>query len=296
MHIGDLELHLISDGFVQVDAGGPFGLVPRGLYRSTFPPREDNTLTMSLTCLLVRSRGRTILVDTGLGDKLSPEAVARWQLTRPGGGLVAGLAGVGVAPEDVDIVIDTHLHADHCSGNTRLAGGIVEPVFPRAKYLVQRIEWADATHADARTQGAYHAEDFAPLIRTGRMELLHGDAKITDQVRCVVTPGHTRGHQSVVLSSGDWRGLYLADLASYGLHFERLAWMTAYDVEPLETLRTKAAWRAWALKHDAWLFFEHDAARPVGRLAGSGRDQRIQPPEDAVGLTDSLPTPPPPPG
>jgi glyoxylase-like metal-dependent hydrolase (beta-lactamase superfamily II) len=100
--------------------------------------------------------------------------------------------------------------------------------------------------------------------------LLHGDGEITDQVRCVVTPGHTRGHQSVVLESGDWRGLYLADLASYALHFERSSWMTAYDVDPLETLRTKVVWRRWAVEHQAWLFFEHDAALPVGRLARHG--------------------------
>ncbi len=293
MRIGDLELHLINDGFVRVDAGGPFGLVPRPLYQSPFPPGPDNTLTMSLTCLLVRSRGKTILVDTGLGEKLSPEEKARWQLTRPAGGLLDGLARLGVAPDGVDVVIDTHLHADHCSGNTLLDDGRLEPVFPRATYLVQRIEWAEATHADARTQGTYHAANFEPLVQAGRMTVLHGDHEITDQVRCVVTPGHTRGHQSVVLASGEWRGLYLADLASYALHFEKQAWMTAYDVEPLETLRTKQIWRRWALEREAWLFFEHDAGLPVGRLIVAERGHRVQPVEEAAELSGSLPTPPP---
>jgi glyoxylase-like metal-dependent hydrolase (beta-lactamase superfamily II) len=172
----------------------------------------------------------------------------------------------------------------------------VEPVFPRATYLVQRLEWAEASHPDARTQGTYHADNFEPLVRAGRMRLLHGDSEVTDQVRCVVTPGHTRGHQSVVLSSGDWRGLYLADLASYALHFERLAWMTAYDTEPLETLRTKSVWQEWAVRHQAWLFFEHDPALPVGRLVGVGGRARVQPVEEAAELTDSLPTPRPRPG
>jgi glyoxylase-like metal-dependent hydrolase (beta-lactamase superfamily II) len=290
MKIGDLEIHLVSDGLVHVDAGGPFGLVPRALYQPAFPPRPDNTIPMSLTCLLVRSRGQTILIDTGLGDKLPEEARLRWQLERPGGGLVAQLALRGVMPEDVDIVIDTHLHADHCGGNTRGAGGAVEPMFPRATYLVQRIEWAEAAHADARTQGTYLPENFQPLLQAGRLRLLHGDTIITDQVRCVVTPGHTRGHQSVVLESGDWCGLFVADLASYALHFERLSWMTAYDVDPLETLRTKNLWRDWAAERGAWIFFEHDAGLPVGRLERDGRRLRLVAEEAAAELTDSLPT------
>jgi glyoxylase-like metal-dependent hydrolase (beta-lactamase superfamily II) len=288
--IGDLEIDLVSDGLVHVDAGGPFGLVPRGLYQKDFPPRPDNTIPMSLTCLVVRSRGRTILIDTGLGDKLSHEARQRWQLERPGGGLLAQLNGLGIAPEDVDLVIDTHLHADHCGGNTRLTEGSVEAVFPRATYLVQRIEWAEAAQPDARTQGTYLADNFEPLLKAGRLSLLHGDTTITDQVRTVVTPGHTRGHQCVVLESGDWSGLFVADLASYAVHFERLSWMTAYDVDPLETLRTKTTWRAWAAERGAWLFFEHDAGLPVGRLEPDTRGFRVVAEPAAAPLIDSLPT------
>jgi glyoxylase-like metal-dependent hydrolase (beta-lactamase superfamily II) len=290
MKIGDLELHLVSDGMVHVDAGGPFGLVPRPLYQRAFPPGRDNTIPMSLTCLLVRSRGRTILIDTGLGEKLSDEARRRWRLERPEGGLVAQLQRLGIVPEDVDLVIDTHLHADHCSGNTRISAGAVEPAFPRATYLVQRIEWADAALPDSRTQGTYLADNFQPLLRSGRMRLLHGDTQIDDQVSCVVTPGHTRGHQCVVLQSGDWHGLFLADLASYAVHFERLSWMTAYDIEPLETLRTKTVWREWAAERGAWLFFEHDAALPVGRLERDGRGYRIVEVPESAPLTDPLPT------
>jgi glyoxylase-like metal-dependent hydrolase (beta-lactamase superfamily II) len=293
LKIGDLELHLVSDGLVHVDAGGPFGLVPRALYQRAFPPRPDNTVPMSLTCLVVRSRGQTILIDTGLGEKLSDEARLRWQLERPEGGLVTQLAKLGIAPEDVDIVIDTHLHADHCGGNTRGPQGAVEAVFPRATYLVQRIEWAEASHPDARTQGTYLPENFQPLLQAGRLRLLHGDTTITDQVRCVVTPGHTRGHQCAVLESGDWCGVFVADLASYAMHFERLSWMTAYDVDPLQTLRTKTIWRAWAAERGAWLFFEHDAALPVGRLERDGRNLRVVAEAGAATLTDSLPTRPP---
>jgi glyoxylase-like metal-dependent hydrolase (beta-lactamase superfamily II) len=180
-------------------------------------------------------------------------------------------------------VVNTHLHADHCSGNTRLQDGQLVPVFPRATYLVQRLEWAEAVNPDARTRGTYFGENYMPLLETGQLELLHGEIELTDQVRLVVTPGHTRGHQSVVLESGAWHGLYLGDMASYAVHFEREGWVTAYDVLPLESVATKARWQSWAAEHDAWLFFEHDPAIPIGRLESQGGRRRVvAPPPPAI--------------
>jgi glyoxylase-like metal-dependent hydrolase (beta-lactamase superfamily II) len=266
MRFGDLELHIVSDGVVHVDAGGPFGLVPRSLYEKGYPPDVTNTIPMALQCLLVRTQGMTILIDTGLGDKLDEPATARWRLERPQGGLVSSLAAIGLAPDDVDLVINTHLHADHCGGNTRIEDGRAVATFPRATYWVQRIEWAEASHPDARTRGTYVPDNFEPLLRSGKLRLLHGDTQVAPGVECVVTPGHTRAHQSVLLTAGDWTGFYAADLASYAVHLARLSWMTAYDIDPLETLRTKERWQPWLADRGAWVFFEHDLDLPVGRL------------------------------
>jgi glyoxylase-like metal-dependent hydrolase (beta-lactamase superfamily II) len=277
MKIGDLEFHLVNDGRVEVDAGGPFGLVPRGLYQRYFDPSEENLVPMVLNCLLVRSRGKTILIDTGLGDKLSEDEVATWRRTRPEGGLIAELSRLGVSPGDVDIVINTHLHADHCGGNTCREDSETKPTFPKATYLVQRIEWAEASHVDARTRGTYHPENFDSVMRQGKMQVLHGDYEVTDEVLCVVTPGHTRGHQSVMLRSGEWRALYVSDMASYAVHFLRTAWLTSYDVLPLENVATKERWQEWALKENAWLFFEHDPFLTSARLVERGGRRELEP-------------------
>lgn len=277
MNFGDLEVNIVSDGVVHVDAGGPFGLVPRSLYLRDFAPDSDNTIPMTLNCLLVRAPGRTVLIDTGLGDKLDGPARARWRLERPNGGLVESLATLGVGPEDVDIVVNTHLHADHCGGNTRLEEGRVVPTFPRATYMVQRIEWAEASHADARTRGTYLAENFEPLWKEGRLQLLHGDTQVVPGIECLVTPGHTRAHQSVLLGGEAGYGFFAADLASYAVHMARLSWMTAYDIEPLETLRTKQRWQPWLLEREAWIFFEHDLATPVGRLTRAQARLEVEP-------------------
>jgi glyoxylase-like metal-dependent hydrolase (beta-lactamase superfamily II) len=295
MRIGDLEIHLLSDGVARSDAGGPFGLVPRALYSKHYSIGSDNKLQMRLTCLLVRSRGVTIVIDTGFGMKLDEKAQRQWHLWREEGGLVESLERVGVSPQDVNIVINTHLHGDHCGGNTRLGNGGPVATFPNAEYYVQRIEWADASNPDLRTRNTYAPDNFAPLVKRGQMRLLHGDTDVTDQVKCVATPGHTRGHQSVLLRSGDWRGMFVGDVASYAVHMMRTAWLTSYDVYPLENLATKQRWQAWAVKNKAWLFIEHDPAMPVMQLESTEKGLRGRPAEGAQELIAELPTPPPPP-
>jgi glyoxylase-like metal-dependent hydrolase (beta-lactamase superfamily II) len=289
MYFGNLEIDLVSDGMMWLDAGGSFGLVPRGLYQHFFPLRPDNTAPMLLTCMLVRSRGKTILVDTGMGNKLSPEDNERWGLERSNGGLLNALSKLGVSPQDIDIVINTHLHSDHCGGNTVREGDAVVATFPRAEYWVQRIEWAEACHPDARTRGTYFPENFEPLMKDGRLRLLHGDTEVTDQIHCVVTPGHTRGHQSVRLQAESWHGLYLGDMASYAVQFARTSWLTAYDVLPLENIRTKERWQLWAMQKRAWLFSEHDPLMPIVHLVERDGRKEVLPIEEAQPLIDSLP-------
>lgn len=273
--LGDFEIEAINDARIYNDAGGMFGLVPRALWAATYPPDAENRLPADHRCLLVRAGGRTLIIDTGYGLKVSEKQITRLSLTRPEGGLVAGLARRGIRPEDVDMVINTHLHGDHCSGNTVLEGDQLKPAFPKAEYWVQRLEYADAAFPNERTRGTYFAENFAPLYQGGQMKLIDGEVEVMPGIRCVVTPGHTRGHQSVILESGGQAAIVMSDMASFGVHFANLAWMTAYDVEPLITLETKRIWQGWALAHDALLLFYHDPVIAAGRLVHDGEKLRV---------------------
>ena len=188
-------------------------------------------------------------------------------MSRPNGTLLDGLERLNVQPENIHLVINTHLHADHCAGNTRFDDdGAAVATFPNAEYVVQRREYEDACHPNERTAGTYYDVNWDALMKSGQMRLLDGDAELAPGVWGVVTPGHTPGHMSVKYESGGQTGLFVSDLASYAVHFERLGWMTAYDVEPLVTLETKRKWQQWALDTNALLFFQHDEKRPVGRL------------------------------
>lgn len=282
MRIGDLSFQLLSDGNVHMDVGGVFGLVPPVLYKRYILPDDTHRVPMILNCMLIQSRGKTILVDTGLGEKLLQSEWEEWNLERPRGGLVTKLNRLGISPSDIDIVIDTHLHSDHCGGNTRMEAEQVLATFPNACYWVQRIEWADFSYPDARTRSVYAADNFTPILQSGQARLLHGDTEVTDQVRCVVTPGHTRGHQSVMLKSGDWYGLFVGDMASYAIHMVRTPWLTAYDVDPLRNIATKERWQRWALERDAILFFQHDPLLPVARLRLEGDSLSAEPVEVEV--------------
>ena len=268
LRIGDLEIHIINDGLIRVDSCGAFGLVPRALWASILTPDADNLIPMTLHNLLLRVGGRTVVIDTGLGDRLTPKMRALWHLERPSGGLLDGLARLGIAPEEVDLVIDTHLHGDHCGGNTTFdEAGRVVARFPNAEYVVQRREYEDAMHPNERTRATYILDNYAPLARSGQLRLLDApEEELAPGVFGVVTPGHTPGHMSIRFESAGQHALFVCDLASYAVHFERLGWMTAYDVEPLVTLETKRRWQQWALAHDAVLIFPHDPQVPAARL------------------------------
>lgn len=259
------RIYLINESQTMMDAGGVFGLVPRALYSSYITPTPDNLLPMAHHCLLVQTPTQNILIDTGNGDKLNARQRQIVRLDDSGGGIPGALARLNMTPEQIDLVIVTHLHGDHTGGATRRNDdGEIVPTFPNAEYVVQRRDYEDASHPNERTRATYFSDNFQPLIDNGQMRLLDGDSDLAPGIRGVVTPGHTPGHMSVILD-GDPPLMFVCDLASYAIHFARLGWMTAYDVEPLVTLETKRKWQAWAAESNAILVFVHDTITPVGR-------------------------------
>jgi glyoxylase-like metal-dependent hydrolase (beta-lactamase superfamily II) len=264
--IGEYRIHLINDSTIKADPGGAFGLVPRALWAPLMPPDANHLIPMVHICLLVQGGGKNILIDTGNGTKLSEKQRANMQLEHPQGGLLAGLARLGLSAADIHLVIDTHLHADHAGGNTYLDdSGQIQATFPTAQYVVQRREYEDAVRPNERTRATYILENYQPLYVSGQMRLLDGATELAPGIIGHVTSGHTPGHMSIEIASGGQHGLFVCDMASFATHFERLGWMTAWDVEPLITLETKRRWQRWALEIKALLFFAHDPLRPVGR-------------------------------
>lgn len=275
-HLNDLEYHIVSDGIYWEDGGGAFGLVPRTIWSQRFPPNDKNLIPFSLNCLLIYSEGKTILVDTGFGTKLTEKQRLIANVERPDGGLLANLEKLGVRAADINIVVNTHLHGDHCGGNTMLQDGNVVPTFPNARYMIQRLEYSDAIMPNERTRATYFPDNYRPLREAGQLDIINGNTTITPHVRTAITRGHTRAHQVIILESGDEKAIFMADMATLPYHFERLAWVTCYDVEPLESIETKRYWQPWAIDNDALLIFQHSVQIPFGKLRVDGKRYKVE--------------------
>ena len=276
MQLGDLDLHLVSDGTYWEDGGRLFGLVPKVLWERITQPNEQNCLPFTSRCLLIDTGHERILVDTGYGCKLSADQRRRIGL-EDGQRLLDSLEILGVSPRDVDLVINTHLHAERCGGNTRYnQDGELLPTFPRAIYCVQRLELADAHLPNERTRTAYLSENIFPIERNGQIRVLSGDTRITDEVRVIVSPGHTRAHQCVVIESENQVALFLGDAAPWPIHMERLSWVPAHDIEPLVSIETKRKVARWAVDRRALLIFASHPTVEAGYLHATERPDRFR--------------------
>jgi glyoxylase-like metal-dependent hydrolase (beta-lactamase superfamily II) len=276
MRFGNMNLHVVSDGTYWEDGGGLFGLVPKALWSGVATADELNRIMFESRSLLIETEQQRILVDTGHGDKLSDKQ--RGFISLQGERrLLGSLEALGVGPLDVDVVINTHLHDDHCGGNTlQDESGEIVATFPWATYCVQRLELADASFPNERTRATYLAENWEPLQRSGQLRVLTGDTRLTPEVRVVVTPGHTRAHQCVIIESGGHTAMFLGDLASWPVHLERLAWVPAYDLEPMISIETKRNVARWAVDNQVLLFFEHHPGIAAGYLHPTERSDRFQ--------------------
>jgi glyoxylase-like metal-dependent hydrolase (beta-lactamase superfamily II) len=277
--VGNLDLVILSDGVFYQDAGAVFGVVPRTAWERYAWDRLDDQhrIPLGLNCVLVRSEGRTILIETGVGDKAGIRAQSS---PLEEGNLLAELSAQGIQPEDVDVVINTHLHADHCGWNTRYLpanepGGEEELVatFPRARYLIQRGEWQAATHPNERTRATYLAENLLPVEESGQLELIDGEESVTGEITVIPSPGHTADHASVVIVSGGETALYVGDIAQHEVQLERPAWIAAFDVLPLVSLETKKRLMERAVRESALVVAVHCPFPGVGwmTLTGEGR-------------------------
>jgi glyoxylase-like metal-dependent hydrolase (beta-lactamase superfamily II) len=263
LKLGDLEFHIISAGHVLLDGGAMFGVIPRPLWERKMPPDARNRITLGMNCLLVLAGGKRILVETGAGGKLNPKLRDIYGVDGPF--LTDGLHAHDLRPEDIDIVVNTHLHFDHCGGNTRIAKDKIVPAFPNARYFVQRLELEHAMNPNERDRASYLPENFAPLEAAGVLSLLEGDGEIVPGVEVIRAPGHNADMQCVKLTGGGKTAFAFADLVPTTAHLP-LPWIMGYDLYPMITLENKKRWIP-TVAHEGWLaLFVHDARMPAAYL------------------------------
>jgi glyoxylase-like metal-dependent hydrolase (beta-lactamase superfamily II) len=273
--LGRWQVHAIHAGSQRLDGGAMFGVVPKPLWERRIKPDERNRIPLAMRCLLVEHDIGPVLIDTGAGNKEDAKFHDIYGIENRGADgrtrLEDGLRELGMRPEDVVLVINSHLHFDHAGGNTyRDASGVVRPTFPNARYVVQAGEYAYATHTNERTAASYFPHNFVPVEEQGLFDLVNGEPELAAGIRLLRTPGHTPHHQGILLESASERAFFIADLVPTAAHLP-LPWIMGYDVEPLVTLETKRRVLRRALDEDWLLVFEHDATIPWGRVAFDGK-------------------------
>jgi glyoxylase-like metal-dependent hydrolase (beta-lactamase superfamily II) len=161
----------------------------------------------------------------------------------------------------VDVVINTHLHFDHCGWNTHYRNGRLAATFPRARYYVQRGEWEHAQNPNDRDYVSYISENYNPLVESGQMQLISGDREIVPGISVRVYPGHTRHMQAVIIRSGGRTACYISDLIPMSQHLN-IAWTMSYDSFPVETMAQKKRFYAEAIPNRWVVILTHDHFLP----------------------------------
>jgi glyoxylase-like metal-dependent hydrolase (beta-lactamase superfamily II) len=266
VQFGDYRVEVVPDAEFRLDGGAMFGVVPRPLWERSSPPDAQNRVRLNMNCLFVEAGGERVLVETGIGDKWTERQAALYGISRAAslGERLRALAGC--APEDVTVVVNTHLHFDHAGGNTKFDGeGRLVPTFPNARYLVSRAEFEHAERPHERDRASYLAENWRPLAESGQLELKPDAYEVVPGLTLETVPGHSRTMQCVRLTRGG-RTLYgFADLVPTRAHLP-LAWVMGYDLYPVETLEAKRRLLPRAAR-EGWLcLFYHDPDAPVCRL------------------------------
>jgi glyoxylase-like metal-dependent hydrolase (beta-lactamase superfamily II) len=256
--LGSLELTAVSDGIYYLDGGAFFGVVPKVMWERKLPADEKNRVPTGLNSVVVRTGEKTILIETGIGNKL-PEKMAK--IYNQPAQLLDNLAAAGIAPEDIDIVINSHLHFDHCGWNTVRNGDRVVPAFPRAKYYAQEGEWRHARQQHERDAVSYMTANYDPLVESGRMELLNGSHEIVPGVSVEIFPGHTENMQAVVLRSGGKTACYISDLIPTRAHLDP-TWVMSFDLSPIATIDNRKRYYARAIPEKRLTIFTHDSQIP----------------------------------
>jgi glyoxylase-like metal-dependent hydrolase (beta-lactamase superfamily II) len=274
--IGDIEIVRLLDGTFRLDGGAMFGVVPRTLWSRKATPDAENRITLGLNCYLVRTPEATLVLDTGIGSDVDRRHAEFYSVER-GPGLFGALAEMGLGPDDVDLVVNSHLHFDHCGGNTmRAADGTWVPAFPKARYVVQRGEWDQALHPVERDKPSYMPARLRPLADAGRLSFVEGGVPLAKGVDAVVVAGHTAHHQGVRVTSGGRTFFYLADAVPTAAHVD-LPYIMSYDLYPVDTYNAKKALLPRAESEGWVLGFAHDLRNSFGTLRRSGEKLEFVP-------------------
>ena len=257
MKIAGYDLYPILTSQFRLDGGAMFGIIPKTLWERKMPSDELNRIQMVTRSLLLVSKDKRILIDTGNGDKWQEKFKKIYEIDTKSVSLDSSLAEAGFTPEDITDVFCTHLHFDHIGGNTKIEDGKVVPSFPNAKYWMSQVNWNVANSPSEKDQGSFMQDDWAVLAENDIINFVDGASQFLPNINIIISNGHTPGMMLPVISDNNNTLVYGADLIPTSAHIP-LPWVMAYDVQPTVTIEEKKQFYNDAVDNNWMLFFEHD--------------------------------------
>ncbi|HXT64993.1 MAG TPA: MBL fold metallo-hydrolase [Pyrinomonadaceae bacterium] len=266
MKFGDYRVEIVPDCEFRLDGGAMFGVVPRNLWSKLCPPDEQNRIRMNMNCVFVDTGRDRVLIETGIGDKWSDKHRVMYGIDRKRSLGESVKAITGVAPEEVTIVVNTHLHFDHAGGNTvRDGSGTERPQFPHARYFISQAEYEHAESPTDRDKASYFAENWRPLKDSGQLELKPSTYEVVPGLTMEIQPGHNRSMQCWRLQANGQTLFGFADLVPMRAHVP-FAWVMGYDLYPVETVEAKKRLLPQAARENWTCLFYHDPEQPLARI------------------------------
>jgi glyoxylase-like metal-dependent hydrolase (beta-lactamase superfamily II) len=263
--LGDFELTVLSDGSYYLDGGAMFGVVPKPLWEKRAPADAHNRILLGLNTVIVRTGRHTVAIETGIGNKLSDKLREIYGSKEQ---LMRAFDAAEIPPEEIDVVINSHLHFDHCGWNTtRTPDGRIVPTFPNARYFAHRGEVEHGHLQLERDAISYISENYDPLVGTGQMTLLDtrpGQVEeIVPGISVECYPGHTAQLLAVHIESGEKHACYISDLIPTSAHLD-ITWVMGYDLDPLTCIEQRKRFYARAIPGEWLVLFTHDHHTPMG--------------------------------
>ncbi|MGD0017640.1 MAG: MBL fold metallo-hydrolase [Candidatus Limnocylindrales bacterium] len=259
---GGTRVALIQAGHFRSDAGALLGVVPRMMWNDLVADEidEQHRILQALNCLLVETPSGRVLVETGIGDRMSDKIRAMRAYEGPW--IVPALEKAGFDPGSVDAVAVSHLHFDHAGGVLRADGSLA---FPRATFVAQLAEWRIALGDNPRLVAGYDQPELRLVRDLGVRGIVDGEAEILPGVSVIPTGGHSAGHQGVVIRGEDRTVGFFGDLCMRPWSTNP-RWVTAFDDYPLDSVVVKASLFARAAEEGWTIVLSHEPVHPVGRL------------------------------
>ena len=258
MQIGPYRIDTIETGYVSLDGGAMFGVVPKTLWSKSNPADELNRIILAMRLMLIRFDDKIIITDTGVGKKMNEKLSKIYNVDHTSRDLINSLKAKNVNPEDVTDVIVTHMHFDHIGGATWYdEKDELQLTFPNAIHHVQKTHWEWALNPSEKDGASFMKENYIPIRENNKLNILDGPGELFTGIELLIVNGHTPAMQMIKISDGNKTLLYCTDLIPMASHIP-LPYIMGYDLQPMQTLKEKKEYLPKAVEENWTLFFEHD--------------------------------------